>query len=38
LMSSDIADDVLAELRKQLSPDEFDKQPSCEGATAGASA
>ena len=38
LMSSDIADEVLAELRKQLSPDEIDKQPSCEGATAGASA
>ena len=32
MMSSDIADDVLAELRKQLSPDEFDR------ATAGASA
>jgi hypothetical protein len=37
LMSSDIAHDVLAELRKQLSPDEFDRQPSCAGATAGVS-
>jgi hypothetical protein len=37
LMSSDIAHDVLAELRKQLSPDEFDRQPSSAEATTGAS-
>jgi hypothetical protein len=37
LMSSDLAYDVLAKLRKQLSSDEFDRQPSCAGATAGES-
>jgi hypothetical protein len=37
LMSSDMADDVLAELRKQLSPDDLDGQASCGGATGGAS-
>jgi Protein of unknown function (DUF3102) len=37
LMSSDMAYDVLAELRKQLSPDEFDGQPLSAGAAAGTS-
>jgi hypothetical protein len=37
LMSFDIAYDVLAELRKQLSPDDLNSQSSCGAAPAGAS-
>jgi hypothetical protein len=37
VMQSDMAYEVLAELRKQLSLGEFDTQPLCAGAIAGAS-